>query len=49
MFKVVIVGCGGIGGTHTRSRSTVEGVKGNALRNVKPDTFVFLKTQKKLG
>jgi len=39
----------GIGGTHARSRSAFEGVKGNVLRNVKPDMAVFLKTQEKLG
>ncbi len=38
-----------IGGTRARSLSAFEGVKGNVLRNVKPDTAVFLKTQKKLG
>lgn len=48
MFKAGIVG-GGIGGTHAHSRSAGEGVKGNALRHVKPDTAVFLKTQEKLG
>ena len=48
MFKAGIVDSG-IGGTHARSRSAIEGVKGNALRHVKPDTVVFLKTQEKLG
>ena len=48
MFKAGIVGSG-IGGTHVHSRSADEGGKGNALRHVKPDTVVFLKTQEKLG
>ena len=48
MFKPEIADSG-IGGTHARSRSAFEGVKGNVLRNVKPDMVVFLKTQKKLG
>ena len=50
MFKVGIVGCGGIGGAHARSWSVVEGVKGNIQRDVvKQDTVVFLKTPAKQG
>ena len=48
MFKAGTAGSG-IGGTRARSRSAFEGVKGHVLRHVKPDTAVFLKTQKKLG
>ena len=43
MFNVGIVGCDGTGGTHVRFRSPIEGVEGNVLRNVKPDTVVYLK------
>ena len=43
MFKVGIVGCGGTGGTHVRFRSPIEGVEDNVLRDVKPDTVIFLK------
>ena len=48
MFKAGIVDSG-IGGTDARSRNAGERGKGNALRHVKPDTVVFLKTQEKLG
>lgn len=47
MFEIGIVGGGGIGGTHARSRSAVEGVKVNVLRDVKPDTVVYLKAPEK--
>ena len=48
MFKVGIVGCGVIGGTHVRSRSAVEGVEDNVLRD-KPDTVVYLLVPEKQG
>ena len=48
MFKARIADSG-TGGTHVRSRSALEGVNGNVLQNVKPDTAVFLKEPEKQG
>ena len=39
----------GIGGTRALSRSAFEGVKGNVLRNVKPDTVICLIVPEKQG